>query len=401
MEILRDFWDRVRDSVLAPKLSPDELDKHLQRAREELPVPVFWLLGKAQSGKTSIIRALTGSTRAEIGDGFRACTRASQLYAFPSEDDCLLQFLDTRGLGEVGYDPTEDMRFSAEQAHLLMVVVRAMDHAQAPVVEAAKAAKRAHPEWPVIMVQTTLHEGYLAGGGHIEPYPLNESPLPMSVPIDLGRSLAAQREVFADIADHFVPVDFTLPQDGFVPEHYGIEALWTTIEAVLPLGLRGILETRDDLRSPLRDAYFHAAHPHIMAYSVAAGVAATIPVPLVDIPLVVGIQAKLFQTIASIYGQRMSPHTVAEIGGALGAGILARLGGRELAKFVPGVGMAASSLYAAASTYALGCTLCVYFSHIRAGDVPDAATIRELFASELDEGRKRLSEYLKRIKTPR
>src|SRR5690606_34222822 len=33
--------------------------------------PVVWLLGKVQSGKTSIIRAVTGASDAEIGDGFR------------------------------------------------------------------------------------------------------------------------------------------------------------------------------------------------------------------------------------------------------------------------------------------------------------------------------------------
>ena len=398
MERLRDIWSRLRDNVLVPKLSPDELDRHLKRARAHLPVPVFWLLGKAQSGKTSIIRALTGSSRAEIGDGFRACTRTSQLYAFPGEEDCLVRFLDTRGLGEAGYDPTEDMRYSAEQAHLLMIVVRAMDHAQASVIEAANAAKRLNPQWPVLVVQTTLHEGYLAGGTHIEPYPFASSPLPTTVPSDLARSLAAQREVFADIADQFVPVDFTLPQDGFVPEHYGIESLWTAIDTVLPLGLRGILEEHEELRGPLRDAYFHTARPHIMAYSAAAGAAAAVPIPLVDMPLVFGVQAKMFHTIASIYGQRMNGQTVAEISGALGAGILTRLGGRELTKLIPGVGIAASSMYAAASTYALGCTLCTYFSYIRAGDVPDAAKIRELFASELDEGRKRLGEYLSRMK---
>ena len=137
-----------------------------------------------------------------------------------------------------------------------------------------------------------------------------------------------------------------------------------------------------------------------MAYSVAAGAAAAIPVPLVDVPLVLAIQGKMFHTIASIYGQQMNAQTLAEISGALGAGIAARLGGRELAKLVPGVGIAAASAYAGASTYALGCTLCAYFSYLRAGDVPDAAKIRQLYSSELEAGRKHLAEYLKRRKQP-
>jgi uncharacterized protein (DUF697 family) len=401
MDIFKDLWGTLRDNILSPRLSPDELDRHLHRARASLPIPVFWLLGKAQSGKTSIIRALTGSSRAEIGDGFRPCTRYSQLYSFPSDGDCLARFLDTRGLGEVGYDPSEDMRFCAEQSHLLMVVVRAMDHAQHAVLDAVAAAKRANPQWPILVVQTTLHEGYLAGGRHIVPYPYDQTPLPASVPPDLARSLAAQRERFAHIADAFVCVDLTLPQDGFDPEHYGIESLWSAIESVLPLGLRGILEMRDDLRGPLKDAFFRTARPHIVAYALASGAAAMIPVPLVDVPLVLATQAKMFHTVASLYGQSLNTQLLAEFGGALGAGFLTRMFGRELAKLVPGVGSAVSGTYTAATTYALGCALCAYFSHIRAGDVPDAARIRELFANQLEQGRKDFAEYLSQLRKNR
>jgi uncharacterized protein (DUF697 family) len=401
MELFKDLWSRLRDTIVAPRLSPDELDRHLRRARADLPVPVFWLIGKAQSGKTSIIRALTGSSRAAIGDGFRPCTRHSQLYSFPSEGDCLVRFLDTRGLGEAGYDPAEDMRYCSEQAHLLMVAVRAMDHAQAAVVDAVNAVRRSNPQWPVIVVQTTLHEGYLAGGGHVVPYPYDETPLPASVPPDLARSLAAQRELFSHLAGRFVPVDLTLPHDGFDPEHYGIDALWTAIEAVLPLGLRGILEVRDDLRGPLQDAYFRAARPHIVAYALASGGAAMIPLPLVDVPMVLAIQAKMFHTVASIYNQPLTAQLVAEFGGALGAGLLTRMLGRELTKFVPGVGSAVAGTYTAATTYALGCALCAYFSHIRSGDVPDAAKIRELFADQLEQGRKDFAEYLAQMRAKR
>src|SRR5262245_3839347 len=91
--------------------------------------PVVWLLGKVQSGKTSIIRAITRSTDAEIGDGFRACTRTSRIYEFPC-DAPVLRFLDTRGLGEAGYDPGEDLAFSETSAHLVLATMRAMDPQQ-------------------------------------------------------------------------------------------------------------------------------------------------------------------------------------------------------------------------------------------------------------------------------
>ena len=48
------------------------------------PIPVIWLFGKTQSGKTSIVKFLTGADSAEIGNGFQPCTRFSRHYLFPS-----------------------------------------------------------------------------------------------------------------------------------------------------------------------------------------------------------------------------------------------------------------------------------------------------------------------------
>ncbi|MEN6492659.1 MAG: DUF697 domain-containing protein [Thermoguttaceae bacterium] len=386
-KVLSSLWGKIR----APKVSEEELQQRLQHLRQELPKPVFWLLGKAQSGKTSIIRALTGSSRAEIGSGFRPCTRTAQLYPFPSENDFFLQFLDTRGLGEIDYDPSDDLRVLEGQAHCLIVVMKAMDHAQACVLAPLRAILKAHPNWPLIVVQTALHEGYPSRtSAHALPYPYAEFPYPASVPKDIARSLASQRELFADYRARFVPVDFTLAEDGYEPEHYGLDALWAALEDAVPLGLRAMLH---DQRRPLRDIYFRTAHPHIVSYAAAAGAAAGMPVPLVDIPLVLAIQAKMFHSIASIYGQQLTPPRFAEIASTLGIGFAARMGGREVFKLIPGVGTAVAALFAAASTYALGCTLCAYFGYVQDGGAADPATLRSLYEQEYEEGRHRLKEY--------
>src|SRR5437879_8369639 len=86
-----------------------QLQQRLDLLRERTPVPVFWLFGKTQSGKTSIVKYLTGACEAEIGTGFRPCTRFSRTYNFPTAEAPILTFLDTRGLDEPGYDPTEDI----------------------------------------------------------------------------------------------------------------------------------------------------------------------------------------------------------------------------------------------------------------------------------------------------
>ena len=136
--------------------------------------------------------------------------------------------------------------------------------------------------------------------------------------------------------------------------------------------------TNITVRRRLHDTYFDAAHSHIFVYAAAAGGAGAIPVPYIDVPVVLAVQAKLFHTIGAIYGQPMNAQQMATIASGLGIGYAARFGIRELAKLipVPGVGSAISGVFAMASTYALGIALCEYFGHLpgrqRAGcqDVP-------------------------------
>jgi uncharacterized protein (DUF697 family) len=397
-EICKRAWQRFA----SPRVSDEKLEQCVRQACRDLPVPVFWLLGKTQSGKTSLIRALTGDTGAQIGNGIRPCTRTANEYPFPSDDDCILRFLDTRGLGEVNYDPAEEIALFQGQAHLLIVVMKALDHAQQPVLEALEKIHAARPQWPILVVQTSLHEGYASREEqHVLPYPYEQQPFPQSVPQDLARSLMTQQMTIskAGIKAHFVPVDFTLPEDGYEPADYGLEALWEAIEELLPLGLRSMLQQNKQARKSLRDVHLRAAHPHVLSYAVAAGAAAAVPIPLVDVPLVIAIQGKMFHTIASLYHQDFDRKKIGEVVGALGIGYVGRLGVRELLKLVPGYGSAISALYAGASTYALGLTLCAYFSRLRDGNLPDAAEFRKIYDIHFQEGRERMRAYLERLRT--
>ena len=127
--------------------------------------PVVWLLGKVQSGKTSIIRVLTQSSDAEIGSGFRACTKTARVFDFPNEAP-IIRFLDTRGLGEVAYDPSDDIGFCEGRAHLIVAVVKALDVEQQAVLDVIRATRQRHPDWPVVVAQTSLHEAYSPGQSH-------------------------------------------------------------------------------------------------------------------------------------------------------------------------------------------------------------------------------------------
>jgi predicted GTPase len=128
-----------------------QLQERLDRLRQQTPVPVFWLFGKTQSGKTSLVRFLTGAEEAEIGHGFKPCTRFSREYQFPTPEAPLLTFLDTRGLDEPGYDPGEDLDRFHDRAHVIVATVKALDHAQEHVLQSLRQIHRRCPDRPIVL----------------------------------------------------------------------------------------------------------------------------------------------------------------------------------------------------------------------------------------------------------
>ena len=188
-----DGWSRLREALLNPRVDPEKLEEALREARVRQPLPVVWLIGKTQAGKTSIIRALTGSAAAGIGNGFQPCTRTARFYDFPTEAP-VVRFLDTRGLGEVAYDPAEDIHYCESQAHLALGVMKVADLQQDAVFEALRQVRKRHPEWPVLIVQTGLHEVYPPDAHHILPYPYDQQPWSLQISHDLRRALQAQRD---------------------------------------------------------------------------------------------------------------------------------------------------------------------------------------------------------------
>jgi uncharacterized protein (DUF697 family) len=186
----------------------------------------------------------------------------------------------------------------------------------------------------------------------------------------------------------WVPIDLTLPEDGYEPGNYGLDALWATIETVSALGLQALL--RGD--AGIRDVYDRAAHPHIVGHALAAaGVGA---LPLVDLVGVPAVQAKLLHSLAALYGQAWNGRMASEFLGLLGAGIgigyLARTVGRELIKFLPGWGQTVGAMWGAsasgATTYALGKAAAYYFASRRRHSPVDAEALRRIYAEALANG---------------
>lgn len=343
--------------------------------------PVVWLLGKVQSGKTSIVRAITGDDEAAVGVGFKPCTQTARIYDFPAQAP-LLRFLDTRGFGEVGYDPAEDMAAAMARSQLILVAVRALDQNLGELVAVLSMVRAVHPDWPVVVAQTCLHEAYRPGDTHVLPYPFaaeRDDRASGRWPA-LVRSLARQRDMLGCIPGsgplRFVPIDFTKEGDGLEPRDYGLESLLEAIGEAAPEGLSATLRL---LHARGLDRIAQQASPHILSYArIAAAVDA---VPVAGAIAVPGVQAKLLHTLAGLYGVAWDARTLREFAACLGGGIAARLlasfGIRQIAKLVPGYGQTAGAAVAAASsyatTYALGKAAVLFLSRRKSGEHDPAA----------------------------
>ncbi len=377
-------------------MSDAALNEALRRARAAQPPPVVWLLGKTQSGKTSIIRSLTGSPDAEIGNGFQSCTRTARFYDHPA-DAPVVRFLDTQGLGEVDYDPAEDLAFCESQAQLIIAVVKVSDGLQDAVFDVLRAVRRRRPDWPVIVAQTCLHEVYPPGFEHVLPYPFDEPGWETRVPPDLTRALLFQRDRLGALPGNgpvaWVPVDLTLPEDDIRPADYGLDALWSAIQQASRVGLDQRLRDESDREGGQTDSFSQAAHQQIVGYAMTS--AALGAVPLVDLAALPALQMKMLHKLGELAGVRWNKRRVAEFSALLGPGIVVgyglRLAGRSAIKLIPVLGQTGGAAYGAATgaamTFALGKAARLYLAHAAQGRSVRAEDVRKVFDEALRRGR--------------
>ncbi len=385
------LWRRT-----APAGDNPAWDAELRRLQRLVPAPTFWLFGKTQSGKTSVIRTLTGAADAEIGSGFRPCTRTSRLFPFPVAETPVMSFLDTRGVDEPSYDPAEDIAAFEKQAHLIIVTCRLRDFATGSVRDSLAQIRKAWPHRPAVLVLTCLHEAY-PQTQHPAPYPFRAgagiatdvtTTEGVEAPADLLRLVREQAALFAGLVDRVVPVDFTKPEEGFDAPDYGAAFLKETLLTLLPSALRATFGRATEVGEQLKAMHLEQAHPLIVAYAAMAAAAGAIPVPGAGMVTVPAIQARMVQKLAELYREPMTGERFLATMRALGPRILGRQLVREAAKFIPFVGAAAGAAVAGQSTYALGLAFCEYYQAAHQGHLPSADALKKLYRDQLDRASK-------------
>jgi uncharacterized protein (DUF697 family) len=182
--------------------------------------------------------------------------------------------------------------------------------------------------------------------------------------------------------DALVPIDLTKPEDDFPDPDYGGEALKETLLNMLPGAYRQTLLRLKEATDTLKDVHLRHAEPVILGYATMAGTAGAVPIPFVDMLVIPGIQARMAQHLAGVYGQPMNQQRFREIAAAVGVGLVSRQLARQATKFIPFVGSAVGAAVGGASTYALGRALCYYFQAVCEGHVPDANTLKAVYQEQ-------------------
>jgi uncharacterized protein (DUF697 family) len=374
-------------------LGDEAFEAERERLVAKTPVPMLWLFGKTGSGKSSIVRTLTGATTAEIGNGFRPQTKTSGEFDFPSAEEAVVRFLDTRGVGEAHYNPDEDIAAFSSRAHVIVVTARVADQALEPLLKPLRTIRAAAPTRPIILALTCLHEAYpfqqhpetdpFAQHAVITAKPGQPIGWPANLPGELTRLLVMQEQRFTGLVDRIVPLDFTQAEEGFAQPRFGLDRFEATLLDVLPAAYRQTLLFLPEVREQLQSLTEQQAWPIILSHSSLAATAAATPLPWVDIPVVLGLQARLIYRIAELYGQRMEADELLKMTGALGGQILARFAIRAPLKLIPVIGHTANAALAFAYTLSLGKACCWYFGEVRAGHIPSQDDLNRVWSDKL------------------
>ena len=328
-------------------------------AEIELPLPTLWLLGNTGAGKSSLVRALTGE--AEVGSGFAPCTRTARAFDFPAGHP-VLRFLDTRGLGEAGYDPAEDLATAEQGSHAVLVVMRLDDPAQGAVADALRRVRARRPRVPVLVVHT---------GADL-----------VREPGAQARARGqAQAVMEAAAGGALSAVTLALPEEGG-EDAEGMEDLRARLGEILPELTLLLMRERDWNEEGER---FATLRPTVLWYAGAAG--ASDAAPLVGTFSVPALQGAMLHALARRHGLEWTSGRIALFASALGTGAIVQYAASHLlrqgAKLVPVYGQTLGAATAAAAsfaaTYALGRAASAWLYRASRGETLDAEDLRHLY----------------------
>jgi uncharacterized protein (DUF697 family)/predicted GTPase len=375
-------------------VSEEQIAGILETLRNELPTTEVLLLGKPQSGKSSIVRGLTGVSADIVGSGFRPHTQHTQRYAYPTPDLPLIIFTDTVGLGDVNQDTETliqdllvELKTTSNRARVLVLTVKITDFAIATLQKIVQKLHQTYPEIPCLLAVTCLHELYPSQVSAHPTYPPDY--------VEVQRAFSEIQSAFAKLSNRVVLIDFTLEEDDYVPVFYGLEAFRDTLAELLPEAeaqtIHQLLD--EDAGKKLGDLYRDAGRRAILPFALMAATVAAVPLPFATMPALTALQVAMVGVLGQVYRQTLSPTQAGGVVSAIAGGFLAQAIGRELIKFIPGFGSVIAASWAAAYTWALGEAACVYFGDLMGGKKPNPDRIQDVMKESFEAAKQRFKGF--------
>jgi uncharacterized protein (DUF697 family)/GTP-binding protein EngB required for normal cell division len=371
-------------------VSDAQVTEILEKVKSELPTTEALLIGKPQAGKSSIVRGLTGVSAEIVGQGFRPHTQNTERYFYPSSELPLLIFTDTVGLGDVNQDTQEiikeligDLQQETRGARVLILTVKINDFATDTLRQIAEGLRKKYPDIPCLLAVTCLHEIYPPGVENHPAYPPDYQ--------EINRAIAATLQDFKGLYDKYVLLDFTLEEDGYNPVFYGLEAFRDDLANLLPEAeARAIYQLLDKkVGDKIGNLYRDVSRRYMLSFAIMAATLAAVPLPFATMPVLTALQVSMVGILGKVYGQNLTPSQAGGIVSTIAGGFLAQAVGRELIKFIPGFGSVIAASWAAAYTWSLGETACVYFGELMGGKKPDPEKIKVVMEEAFKEAMER------------
>ena len=373
----------VRNRIKKGLVENQEMTRLVDGIKNRRP-PRFVLVGRTGVGKSSLINAMCGRYLAKTSDVVVGTNLAKE-YSYKSLGKTLFEIIDTRGLAESR--ETGQKLSSEDQLHqtirdfqpdAILFLSRCKDraHLKEDVKFLSRIANVNETKVPIIAILTQSDE--------MEP---SREKDPKQYPPRRLENIAKAKEEFEKILDdQNVKSLAVLPVSAYIEWNQEPTTLepdeWEKLRIEFDgryniNGLIDLLEDNIDIRASIAlmlatrvdQICRRLSEKFTKIFAAAASLVATIPIPIADYPILLGLQVILAMIIAYLAGRDMSYDTAAKFIvaiGALGAAGFAFRGlAQQASKFlnliVPGAGSVVSASIAGAATWGIGKAAISYF----------------------------------------